>query len=170
MMRISRYLPALAIVLAAATAPALATDDAQTFVNKAAVGGMFEVESSELALKMSRDADVRKFADTMISDHGKANSELETLAREEGLTAPAKLDGEHAAMLKSLRESGRLFDAPYIKAQLDGHQKTVEMFEQYAESGENKALQNFAVETLPTLRMHLESVEQMGDRVGAIKQ
>src|SRR5262245_41047115 len=139
-MRIS--LPALAIVLAASTAPALAADNAQTFVDKAAVGGMFEVESSQLALRMSKDADVKKFADRMISDHGKANSELETLAKEQGLKFPAKLDSEHEAMLKSLQKAGRQIDTPYIKAQLDGHQKTVQMFEQYAESGENKELQN----------------------------
>jgi putative membrane protein len=161
--------PALAVAIVAFTAPALAADKAQSFVDKAAVAGLFEVESSELALKTSKDADVRKFADTMISEHGAANSELKALAREQGLAMPDKLDQEHAAKLKSLEEAGRGFDAPYVKAQLDGHEQAVKIFEQYAENGDNEALQNFAIKTLPTLRMHLDSIEQMGDRVGAIK-
>jgi putative membrane protein len=162
-------LPALAVAVVAFTAPALAADKAQNFVDKAAVAGLFEVESSELALKTSKDRDVRKFADTMISDHGAANAELEALAGELGLTVPDKLDPEHAARLNSLEEAGPAFDAPYVKAQLEGHEQAVKMFEQYAENGDNEALQIFAVKTLPTLRMHLDSAEQMGDRVGAIK-
>src|SRR4051794_34343538 len=52
-MKISQYLPALAIAATLWMSPALAEDSAQTFVDKAAVGGMFEVESSRIALKMS---------------------------------------------------------------------------------------------------------------------
>jgi putative membrane protein len=163
-------LPALATAIAVFTAPALAADKAQTFVDKAAVGGMFEVESSQLAIKMSKDADVKKFADMMVSDHGAANAELEALAKEQGLTVPDKLDKEHAAKLKSLQQAGAGLDAPYVKAQLEGHEQTVKMFEQYADSGDNEALQNFAVKTLPTLRTHLDTIEQMGDRVGAINK
>jgi putative membrane protein len=162
-------LPALAIAIAFFAAPAPAADKAQTFVDKAAVGSMFEVESSQLALRTSKDPDVKKFADMMVSDYGAANAELEALAKEQGLTVPGELDKEHAAKLKSLQQTGPGFDAPYVKAQIEGHEQTVKMFEQYAESGDNEALQNFAVKTLPTLRTHLDSIEQMGDRVGAIK-
>lgn len=168
-MRISRALPAAAMAIAMFTLTALAADKAQTFVDKAAVGGMFEVESSELALRTSKDPDVKKFADMMVSDHGKANRELEALAKEQGLTVPAKLDAEHAAKLERLQQAGAQFDAPYIEAQLEGHQATVKMFEDYASEGDNDALQRFAVATLPTLRMHLDSIEALGDRVGAIK-
>ena len=53
-MKISQFLPALAVAATVWMSPAFAEDSAQTFVDKAAVGGMFEVESSQLALKMSR--------------------------------------------------------------------------------------------------------------------
>jgi putative membrane protein len=168
-MRISRALPAVALTVATLTTTAFAAEKAQDFVDKAAVGGMFEVESSELALRTSKDPDVKKFADMMISDHGKANMELETVAKEQGLTVPAKLDEEHAAKLKQLRQVGARLDAPYIQAQLEGHQATVKMFEDYASNGDNDALQQFAVATLPTLRTHLDSIDRLGDRVGAIK-
>lgn len=168
-MRMPPILPAIAIAAVVFASPALSAEKAQSFVDKAAVGGMFEVESSQLALKTSKDPDVKKFADTMVSDHGKANAELEALAKEQDLTVPTKLDKKHAATLKSLQEAGAGIDAPYIKAQLEGHVTTVKMFERYAENGDNKALQTFAVKTLPTLRMHLDMIEKMGDRVGATK-
>ena len=168
-MNTTRLLSAVAMAAAVALSPALAADKAQDFVDKAAIAGTFEVESSELALRMSKDADVKKFADTMIADHGQANVELEMVAREQGLTVPAKLDSKHAALIEELGKAGAQFDAPYIKAQLDGHAEAVKMFQQYADNGDNQALQTFAVKTLPTLRMHLDMIEQLGDRVGATR-
>ena len=159
-MNTTRLLSAVAMAAAVALSPALAADKAQDFVDKAAIAGTFELESSELALK---------FADTMIADHGQANVELETLAREQGLTVPAKLDSKHAALIEELGKAGAQFDAPYIKAQLDGHAEAVKMFQQYADNGDNQVLQTFAVKTLPTLRMHLDMIEQLGDRVGATR-
>lgn len=167
-MHISRLLSAV-VITGAVAIPAFAAEKAQEFVDKAAIAGTFEVESSELALKMSKDADVKKFADTMVSDHGQANTELETLAQEQGLTVPAKLDAKHAALIKDLEKAGGQFDAPYVKAQLDGHAEAVKMFQQYADNGDNKALQTFAVKTLPTLKMHLDMIERLSDRVGATK-
>jgi putative membrane protein len=168
-MNTAKFVAAVAVVAALGISPVLAADSAQSFVNKAAVGGMFEVQSSELAKKMSKDPDVQKFADMMITDHGKANTELATLAKQEGLEVPAKLDKQHAAKLESLQKAGSQFDTPYIKAQLEGHQTTVKLFERYSKAGDNKALQSFAAKTLPTLRMHLDAVEQLGGRVGATK-
>ena len=42
------------------------------FLNKAAVGNKFEIESSRLALDKSKSEAVRTFANMMIKDHGEA--------------------------------------------------------------------------------------------------
>jgi putative membrane protein len=169
-MRMTLFLSVLSLVAAALLTPASAADKkAQSFVDKATVGGMFEIESSQLALKMSKDSDLKKFADMMISDHGKANAELASVAKKEGLKVPAELDHKAAALIKELQNAGVQFDTLYIKAQLDGHQETVKMFQEYADNGDNKALQTFAVKTLPTLRMHLDSIEKLSGRVSATK-
>jgi putative membrane protein len=168
-MKISQYLSALAVAATIWIAPAFAEDSAQTFVDKAAVGGMFEVESSQLALKMSDDVDVKQFADMMVNDHGQASAALKSLAEEERLTIPAALDEEHAALVKTLAKAGDQFDTQYAKAQIDAHEAAVELFENYANSGENKALQTFAVQTLPTLHGHLEMIRDIGARTAATK-
>src|SRR6478736_8280587 len=54
------------------------------FVEKAAVGGMFEVKSSQVAQQMATDANVKNFAAHMVADHTKANQELMSLARTKG--------------------------------------------------------------------------------------
>src|SRR4051812_32716715 len=65
--------------------PALAADNAQDFVAKAAQGGMFEVKSSEAIQGKAQDPRINDFAQTMIKDHGAANAKLQTIAGEEKL-------------------------------------------------------------------------------------
>jgi putative membrane protein len=62
---------------------------AQQFVWDAALGGRKEIRLSEIALEKSQDADIKKFARRMITDHSKANASLMKIADEEGLTYPA---------------------------------------------------------------------------------
>jgi putative membrane protein len=62
---------------------------AQQFVTDAAVGGIKEIKLSQIALKQTQNAEVKKFANQMIQDHTAANARLEQIARAEGLNFPA---------------------------------------------------------------------------------
>src|SRR5262245_50632425 len=60
--------------VAAAPAPsAAAPPSAGTFVEKAAIAGMFEVESSRIAIDRVNDPKLKEFAQMMVDDHTKAN-------------------------------------------------------------------------------------------------
>ena len=61
---------------------------AQQFVTDAAVGGMKEVQLSELALNKSQNLEVKKLAACMVNDHYKANARLEKIAQSAGLICP----------------------------------------------------------------------------------
>ena len=147
--------------------PVFAADamSSQDFVKKAAIGNMFEVKSSQLALKRSKNADVREFAKQMVADHGKAGGELKTAVADSKLKlmVPAKLDAKHAANYNKLAKSKK-FDADYIAAQKKAHDDTVELFQSYADNGDNMALKNFATATLPTLKLHQDHVNMLSDK------
>src|SRR5438552_6641894 len=74
------------------------------FTEKAAQGGLLEVETSRLALRKNVTGADREFADMMIADHGKANRELEDLVRSKGGTPPNALDREHQHEVDALRQ------------------------------------------------------------------
>ena len=86
--------------------PAFSAESAQDFVNKAAVGGMFEVELSKLAVE-DGGKEVQGFAQKMITDHGAANSKLQAIAGEQKLSIPAELDAKHKADLDALKAPAR---------------------------------------------------------------
>jgi putative membrane protein len=65
------------------------SSDDKSFVKKAAEAGMAEVEMGHVALKQASNEEVKKFAQRMIDDHSKANTELMQLAQSKGITLPA---------------------------------------------------------------------------------
>ena len=152
--------------LAAATAmalamPAFAADTAQEFINKAAAGGMFEVESSKIAQDKVSDQSVKDFAQKMIVDHGAANAKLETIAGEQKLKVPGEPDAQHKAALDKLQQAEAPLDQPYVEAQRTAHADAVSLFEAYAKDGDNATLKSFAQETLPTLKMHKDMIDKI---------
>jgi len=80
------------------------------FAETATVAGMFEVESSHLALEKATKPRLKEFAQMMIDDHGKANDELRDIV--ESGKAPAvkatKFFPKHSAIVRlSARPAAR---------------------------------------------------------------
>lgn len=179
-MRLSSVTPTIAAAalaaLSLATSPILAqgakpatetkkgasSKSAETFVTKAANGGLFEVESSKVAVQKAQRDDVKSFAQQMVDDHGKANQELMAEAQQAGIQVPAKLDSAHQARLDKLNgASGAAFDRAYIAAQETAHREAVSLFRTYAKSGDNAGLKAFAGKTLPVIEGHETKLKQL---------
>jgi putative membrane protein len=132
-----------------------------TFVKKAALDGMTEVELGKVALTKSQDANVRKFAERMVKDHGKANTELATIAKSKQLDVPKTLDAEHQAMVQALSsKSGAAFDSAYGEHMNADHSKAIALFEG-ASSSSDADLAGFAKKTLPTLKDHKQMADDL---------
>ncbi|HEX9963130.1 MAG TPA: DUF4142 domain-containing protein [Pyrinomonadaceae bacterium] len=136
------------------------------FMTEAAVGGMAEVELGKLASTKAQNAEVKKFAQMMVTDHTKANGELKTLASGKNTTLPTELDAMHKSMMTELQGlSGADFDKAYVAGQLADHEKTVKLFQTQSQSGMDADIKAFAAKNLPTLQMHLEMVRNLNNKM-----
>lgn len=136
------------------------------FIEKAAVGGMAEVELGKLAEQKAADPQVKAFAQRMVQDHTKANQELMELARSKGVTPPATLDRGHRRDADKLAKlQGAAFDREFMKHMLDDHKETVEDFEKAARSANDPELKDFAARTLSTLQEHKQIAQTTYDAV-----
>jgi putative membrane protein len=141
--------------------------ETQNFVKNARIGGIFEVESSKLALEKTQNAAIRSFAERMIADHGAASQKLEDVVARQGLSVsgpstPDLLDEKHSNMLESLRQAEAAdFDRLYVQSQQDAHEDAAAQFGAYANGGSNTALRAFAQQTLPTLQEHKKHITGM---------
>jgi putative membrane protein len=133
------------------------------FVRKAAIGGMAEVKSAELAKEKASSSDVKSFAEQMIGDHGKANDELVALAKEKGITVPAELDHEHQTMVQKLEGlSGDAFDKEYLRQQRAGHATMLKLLQDEAKNGKDADLKSFATKTTSVVKEHKSHIEKIG--------
>ena len=166
----------IAVAFALSAAAAFSAPAADDFRHKAMASDGFEIASSKLALKNSQNSRVRSFARLMIRDHTKTT---EYLLQGSGMTeaevdkkiAPGPdgkfvpndlVDQAHADTLNKLAgEKSKDFDSDFASGQLSGHKDAVSMFEDYAKSGDDKSLKDWAKETLPTLKMHLSRAEAL---------
>jgi putative membrane protein len=137
---------------------------APMFVQMMAMSDMFEIQSSQAALKNSKDAEVRKFAQMMIDDHTKMSAELKAAVQAGNVSTqiPMSLSGEKAQMLQELSAmSGEKFDGMYWKAQVQGHQEALKLAQSYASNGDNAALKQHAQKGVPIIEQHLKMAQKM---------
>lgn len=140
----------------------------QKFMMDAAKGGMMEVELGRLAARKASNADVKSFAQRMVDDHGKANTQLKSIAAQKGVTLPATLPADMKQEMDHLSKlSGAEFDRMYMSHMLKDHKKDVSEFEKQASKGADSSVKSFAQQTLPTLREHLTMAQSIASKVGA---
>ncbi len=131
-----------------------------TFVMKAAMGGMMEVEAGKIAEQNALGKRVKDFGSMMVKDHGRANAELKSLAAAKGLMLPDSLSGTMRSHVEAMRKmTGKALDNHYIKMMQDDHRKDISEFTKAANSATDADLRNWAAKILPTLQMHKDSVD-----------
>lgn len=139
-------------------------DDA-TFVAAAASGGLLEVELGKLASDKVRMDSVKKFADRMVTDHGKANEALKTAARAANIPVPDKMNDEHQKAYDRFKSyTGTDFDRDYIRFMVKDHEEDVAAFARAAKEAKNPQIKDFAAATLPVIQEHLKMAKQLFDQ------
>lgn len=138
-------------------------DDAE-FAVKAADGGMMEVELGKLAASKATSADVKSFANMMVTDHTAANEELKGIAASKNITLPAAISDDKMKKINDLREkTGAEFDKDYMSFMVDDHEDDIDAFKKQAEKGNDAELKQFAAGKVPTLEKHHAEAKRIHD-------
>ena len=134
----------------------------EDFIKEAATSDMLEIEAAKIA-QQKGNADEKKFAEQMITDHTRTSSELKSLVPSDMNSAvPTSLDDSSQKKLDKLRgDRANVFASDYDPMQVSAHKDAVSLFERYAEGGDNPKLKDWAGKTLPALQHHLQMAEQM---------
>lgn len=136
------------------------------FVSEAANSDMLEIGAAKIAEEKG-NAEEKKFAKEMITDHSKTTSELKGLVTSGEVKAelPTQMDSAHEKKLQKLRDtSAGNFHLEYDPMQVSAHKEAVSLFERYSKSGDNPKLKDWAGKTLPILQHHLEMAQALEKR------
>ncbi|CCD91554.1 hypothetical protein BRAO375_1590017 [Bradyrhizobium sp. ORS 375] len=146
---------------------------AQRFVDQAAMINMTEIEAAQSAQKTTNLPAYKDFAAMIVTDHTNMGQNLKRIASTmPGLNVPAQLDQEHRQKVAQLQQlSGAKFEQSYRQSQIDGHQKAIKLFQEFANGNAGTPdLRSWAQASLPVLQKHLQSAENLpvaNEQVGA---
>lgn|SRR5512146_2306738 len=148
-----------------------------SFVQRALGSGREEVALAKLASEKAGSGELKQFAQMLVSDHTAVNDQLALLAQRDG-TAPAPRDNTKrsgtdtgppaaspgaAPSSPKLDELGKLsgpaFDKRFLAIIVEGHEKSVALYEKESTSGANPAAKKLATETLPKIKEHLQQAK-----------
>ncbi|CCJ08238.1 Conserved hypothetical protein [Methylocystis sp. SC2] len=134
----------------------------QNFVEKAWNIGNFEIQAGREAQNKANTQEFLDYARRIVRDHTNMDDELKPILRQEGLNAPNALDKEHQALLQQLSSmTGARFEERFRTQQIDGHEKALRLFENYARNGQNADLKRWAQNGIPMLENHLRDAKAL---------
>ncbi|HEY8537210.1 MAG TPA: DUF4142 domain-containing protein [Vicinamibacterales bacterium] len=159
---------ALFTVLAAwSAAPAQSINDAQIAAIVVAANQV-DIDAGQLAVQKASNAEVRKFAQTMVNDHtgvNKTASELVAKLKvtpEDNPTAQALRKGGDDNLAKLRTLSGAAFDKAYIDHEAAYHQQVLDALDTTLIPGaQNAELKALLVKVRPAFVAHLEHAKQL---------
>ena len=134
------------------------------FVTKAADSGQAEVQLAELAAQRATNPEVKSYAQKLVDDHTKVNSELMSLASQKNIKVDAD-DDQDRAYKRLNKKSGSEFDQEFVEHMIDEHEKDVKMFEKAASDAKDPELRSFASKHVSHLREHLQQAQNLRQSV-----
>ena len=138
----------------------------KTFLMNADEGNSAEIAASQMALRKSKNPDVRVYAQQMITDHQKLRSDMSTFTQQMGVTIPQPLNATHKAEAQRLSAlSGKSFDAEYVKTMDQDHHKTLGMFQNEVATTSNQDLKAAVQQGTSVIQQHTEAADQLAGKM-----
>jgi putative membrane protein len=132
--------------------------DGLVFLKNGIEGGLTEIKASGLAITNSSNQRVIGLAKMMIDDHTKAGDALKKIESDKHVEEKDTVSSDHEKIISDLaKESGPAFDKAYLQQMVTDHEGAVKLFTN-ASQNTDLEISQFAAKTLPTIKMHLDSV------------
>jgi putative membrane protein len=134
----------------------------------AVVANQIDIAYAEIAKEKSKDAEVVKFAETMIRDHNAVLGQASALVKKLGVTPKDNAVSQQLLAgadktKKSLRsKSGKAFDKDYIDNEVSYHKAVISTVQNVLiPETENQELKDLLQGILPALNTHLSHAEMV---------
>lgn len=138
----------------------------KTFMQKAALGNLEEIQLGQLAEQKAASPSVKSFGQRMVKDHSNADNKLNAIAQSQQISLPVALEAKQKNEIDALSAlSGKKFDQAYMTYMVSEHTKDVNEFKQEAANGQDPTLKQFAASSLPLLESHLKEAQQVDQQL-----
>lgn len=157
-----------------AQAPAPDLSDPEV-AHVAVTANSIDIELAKYAQTRTRNTEVRKFAATMIADHGAVNAQAAALADRLGVTprdnavSQSLLTGAGEARTAIEKLDGIAFDRAYMDREIGYHQAVLDALDGLLiPTSSNAELKKLLVDVRPAIAAHLAHARQLRSSLGSL--
>ena len=152
---------------AGAQSPSSTADQDKQFVTTASLSDYTEMTFSKLALQKATNPQVKAYAQKMITDHTKLETEMKPVADKLGVTPATALDSEHQQLYDQMNQlSGADFDKQYMTAMDTDHHKSLDSFKSEAASTQDAQLKPIVKKGEKVVAQHTVMADKMQTKMG----
>ena len=141
---------------------------AMDFVRMAGASDLYEIQSSQIVMQTTQNADLRAFAQMMIDHHTQTTAAVTAAARSAGMTPPPPaLDAPKSQMIRELQTAqGMDRDRLYIQQQVMAHREALMLHTRYSRTGDTPQLKAAAATAVPIVSRHYNAIVAMEEGGG----
>lgn len=170
---ITKWSASLALALAMMSTAAYAQDETPQLTDPeiasvAVTANQVDIYYGNIALKKTKDKDVKHFAQTMINDHSSIIKQAVDLATKLGVTpkdndvSKSLVKGQKATAAKLNKLRGKAFDKAYIDNEVTYHEAVIStVMNVLIPQTDNKQLKDLLKKVMPLLNHHLEMAKKV---------
>ena len=140
----------------------------------AVTANSIDIDAAKVAQSKSSNAEVKKFAATMITDHSAVNAQASALAKKLGVTpkdnavSQSLVKGADEAKAKVASLKGKDFDKAYMEREVAYHQAVIDALDSLLiPTTENPELKKLLTDVRPAFVAHLEHAKMVLGSLGA---
>ena len=127
-----------------------------------------EIESGKAAASKAQNAEVKQFAQKMVTDHQQMLQELQSLAKAKGVALPQSASLKEKAQGKlAERASGADFDKKYMEEMVKEHQKDVQDTQNVAAKAKDPDFKRAVEKAHAKIQEHLQLAQSIASKTGA---
>lgn len=139
-----------------------ASSHAAQFLTDAIQGDNAEIAFGKAAQKMGTTKGVKDFGKMLESDHKKNLDQATKIAKDMNVPVPEGTTPAADSELKmATGMSGMGFDKDFVADMVKDHQKVIDEFQMEADSSDPAEVTDFAKQSLPTLKKHLQTAQSL---------
>lgn len=150
-----------------AKAQSSTADQDKQFITQASLSDYTEITFSKLALQKSTNPQVKAYAQKMITDHTKLESEMKPEADKLGVAPASALDSQHQQLYDQMNQlSGTDFDKQYMTAMSTDHHKSLDAFKSEESSTQDAQLKPVVKKGEKVVAQHTAMADKMQTKMG----
>jgi putative membrane protein len=132
------------------------------FVKHESASGSAEVKIAELGVQKAERADVKAFAEALVTNRTQSNTEIQALAEKKGVEVSAVINPKRAEEFQDLEKASKAdFDKEFLAAIVSDHKKLVSNFEESAKEAKDADVKMWSEKMLPSIKAHLAQATEL---------